>query len=483
MSLATLCGVTMLRSLMISMIGVYLSQKLSHRIDTGDSKRSFLLLIFILVPYLVPELIVGYAWSLISLKLVHYPVLLELVYSSLVLLKVVPVGIICFYYSAPPAISAEADFIRKSLNSHSIKINTLKSQCNFFLWKNILPSVPVGALLFLLAFQEFEMASLLNQNSWTVWSFDAQAGGVPIAETIGYLTGPLLIELVVIAGCLLVVRYFHHRSQISRHFIPAKQSLLSSVLFWGYLTTAFLAVAVIPFSLTSWGGVISFRSLFQNQLQLMETLRECAWGLVYGITSAIAAWGLASFFFSRTQSRKLRLTGFLFCLPGLCGSLSLAIIMARLFLSDSGYWLYDTPLALFFTFVLFLFPRAAFLKLIILVPRENESFFMARLLNQSKNHAQARSGGQLLWSVNGKVQYWAVVLLAFWVYWDVTISSILAPNITMTSSIRLYGLMHYGQNSVLSAMTFYSLCIPIMVSLLLLPIVKKLWITISDRTP
>jgi len=51
----------------------------------------------------------------------------------------------------------------------------------------------------------------------------------------------------------------------------------------------------------------------------------------------------------------------------------------------------------------------------------------------------------------------------------------------MSSAVRLYGLMHYGQNSILSAMTFLSLFIPVFVSILLLPVVKYLWITVSDR--
>ncbi len=66
MSLATICGVTLLRSLIISILGVLLSRPLSHLINAGHSKRAFLLLILILAPFLVPELIVGYAWSLIS---------------------------------------------------------------------------------------------------------------------------------------------------------------------------------------------------------------------------------------------------------------------------------------------------------------------------------------------------------------------------------------------------------------------------------
>lgn len=482
MSLATICGVTALRSLVISLIGILISRQLSHLINDRYSSRSILLLVLIGAPLLVPELIVGYAWSLISLKLVQYPYFIELVYSGLVLLKVVPVGIVCFYYSAPSVISPEADFIRKSVHSTAALISGKGSQWSFFLWKYVVRTFPIWALLFLLAFQEFEMASLIYRDSWTVSIFDAQAGGVPVTETISFLTGPLLIELLIITGVVLLINRIQFQPLLNPQCHFQKESLLFSILSWGYLLTAFILVVVIPFSLTGWGGVVSLGSLFQNQLQLTGILTECTWGLLYGITSGIAAWGLASFFFSKNQSRKLKVLGFLCCLPGLCGSLSLALVMATLFLTEFGHWLYDTPVALFIALVLFLFPRAAFLKLLFFTHWQNDSLFLARLLSHSKNQTQALKGGHLWWTVNGNMQYWAVVILAFWAYWDVAISSILAPNNTMNSSVRLYGLMHYGQNSVLSAMTFLSLCIPVFVSLLFFPIVKKLWITISDHS-
>tara|TARA_R110002111_G_scaffold153375_1_gene220182 strand:- start:146931 stop:148397 length:1467 start_codon:yes stop_codon:yes gene_type:complete len=481
MSLATICGVTVLRSLVISVIGVFISRHLSPLLNAGNSKHSYLLFGLILAPFLVPELIVGYAWSLISLKLVHYPFSIELIYSGLVLLKVVPVGIVCFYFSAPTVISPEADFIRNRLRSTSAPISGMKSQWSFFLWKTLMRTFPVWAMLFLLTFQEFEMASLIYRDSWTVWIFDAQAGGVPISETVPFLVGPLLVELLIIAGVLLLFRRLQHQSPLNRRDQIQRGSLCGAILSWGYLLTAFLIVVVIPFSLTGWGGVLSLGNLFQNQLQLAGIVRECAWGLLYGISAGIAAWGLAAFFFSKKQPRYLKVLGFLCCLPGLCGSLTLALVMATLFLTEFGHRIYDTPIALFIALVFYLFPRAAFLKLIFSARWQNDSLFLAELLSHSKNHQQAIKGGHLHWAVQGKMQYGAVVILSFWAYWDVTINSILAPNNTMSSSVRLYGLMHYGQNSILSAMTFLSLCIPILVSILLFPVIKKLWITISGR--
>ncbi|HBL47241.1 MAG TPA: hypothetical protein DDZ90_28030, partial [Planctomycetaceae bacterium] len=87
MSLTTICGVSVLRSLIISLTGVYLCQSLSSLIDRTESRISFFLWLLILAPLLVPELIVGYIWSLLTTQLIHYPALAEFVYSMLVLMR------------------------------------------------------------------------------------------------------------------------------------------------------------------------------------------------------------------------------------------------------------------------------------------------------------------------------------------------------------------------------------------------------------
>ncbi|QDT42962.1 hypothetical protein Pan241w_30570 [Gimesia alba] len=482
MSLATACGVTVLRSFCISIIGVFLSGHVSRIVEAGYSRRSLFLFTLILVPLLMPELIVAYAWQLISLKLVHYPFLIELLYSSLVLLKVVPVGIICFCLSPPSAISPEADFIRKSVRSPVAQITKPRSQWNFFLWKTVIRTFPIGALLFLLSFQEFEMASLLYQDSWTVWIFDAQAGGVPVNQTLSFISGPLLIELILITGVILLLSRLKNQPALNQPFQRPNISRVSTILSWGYVLAAFFLIGFVPFIFIGWGGVHALGSLLQNQLQLRGTLQESAWGLVYGLTSGIAAWGLANIFFATKQSSQIKILGCLCCLPGLCGALTLALLIASLLLTNYGYWLYDTPLAIILAMVLFLFPRAVFLKLIFLPQTKNDALYLARLLSRSKHKTQALKGVQLLWSVNGKMQYWAIAILAFWAYWNVTLSSILAPNKAQPSTVRLYNLMHYGQNSMLSGITFLSLCIPVCVSLLLFPLVKKLWILSSNRS-
>ncbi|MCA9016415.1 MAG: hypothetical protein KDA77_13870, partial [Planctomycetaceae bacterium] len=383
MSLATACGVTVLRSLCISILGVMLSSHLSRLVETAYSRRLIYMLALILAPLLVPELIVGYAWWLISLKLVHYPLFTELIYSGLVLLKVVPVGMICFFLTAPSAISPEADFIRKSARSSAAQISRIRSQWSFFLWKTVMRAFPIGALLFLLAFQEFEMASLLYRDSWTVWIFDAQAGGVPVTKTLSFLTGPLLVELLLIAGVVLVLSRLQKQPVLNRRDKLQNVSRLGAGLAWAYLLTACLIIVLIPFVFIGWGSMLSSGSLLQNQLQMRGTVQESLWGLLYGITSAIAAWGLASCFFAAGRSFCFKIPGFVACLPGLCGALTLALLIASLFLTNYSYWLYDTPFAIFVAFVLFLFPRAVFLKLVLQTQSRNDARYLALLLSRS----------------------------------------------------------------------------------------------------
>ncbi|WP_417396549.1 hypothetical protein [Gimesia chilikensis] len=483
MSLATACGVTVLRSLCISFIGVFLARRLTPPTRKAFETRSWFLLILILSPLFVPELLVGYAWSLISVRFVQYPVLVELTYSTLVLMKVVPVGILCFSMAGGALISPEADFIRRVFRAPGSRLARLKTRASFFLWNSLRLWIPVWTLLFLLSFQEFEMASLMYRDSWTVWIFDAQAGGVPVQETLSFLLEPLVIEVVILLGVFSLLQRFQRETRkVKATETPTPVLQKAKLWDWCYLGTAFALVVLVPFLLISGGSLQSLLNLLQNQYQLISILQECAWALAYAATTGIAAWGLASFFLKQDSTVFTRLMGLLCCLPGLCGALILALGLASLFLTRAGSVMYGTPIPVLLGFVLFLFPRALFLRLMLLKREQHAGLFLAQLLRQSPHPSQTGQGGELLWAVSGRMQFWAVVLLAFWAYWDVTISSILAPGSTMTSAVRLYGLMHYGQNAMLSAITFFCFLVPVCLCLALVPIVKRFWIA-SYRVP
>jgi len=102
--------------------------------------------------------------------------------------------------------------------------------------------------------------------------------------------------------------------------------------------------------------------------------------------------------------------------------------------------------------VLYLFPIAVLLSHALNAGPFNAAGWTARLLRQSP-HAAVRSGGnELLWRLHYRRQFWLFGLLFLLAYFDVTVSSILAPTGLPSVTSRLYNFMHYGRSAVLSAM-------------------------------
>ncbi|MFO1021153.1 MAG: hypothetical protein U0903_10710 [Planctomycetales bacterium] len=86
--------------------------------------------------------------------------------------------------------------------------------------------------MFLWAYQDFDLASLMGVSSWTVWLFDAQVGGLPLAETLWKTRGPLLLELITLGlilrlppGGTLRHRYDRTRRREARQHTPPSVSL------------------------------------------------------------------------------------------------------------------------------------------------------------------------------------------------------------------------------------------------------------------
>ena len=75
--------------------------------------------------------------------------------------------------------------------------------------------VAAFAVVFLFAFAEFEMASLMVVKSWTVALFDAHAGGLALSESLRRMPGPLLCEAAAIATAFVVLG--------RRQVIPARR--------------------------------------------------------------------------------------------------------------------------------------------------------------------------------------------------------------------------------------------------------------------
>lgn len=69
----------------------------------------------------------------------------------------------------------------------------------------------------------------------------------------------------------------------------------------------------------------------------------------------------------------------------------------------------------------------------------------------------------VLWELEGKGRFWAIFLLFWWGYFDLTASHILAPSRVTPVLVRLYNFMHYGHSEALSAMVCVAFAVPFLV--------------------
>jgi hypothetical protein len=193
-----------------------------------------------------------------------------------------------------------------------------------------------------------------------------------------------------------------------------------------------LAVCVVP-------GVVVLRGAVQGFGVLAEHFalgREVVASLLFGLVAAGAAYALAP--------RRPWLAALL-CVPGLLGGLVLALWVGG---AMQGAWLHglrDTPVPLTVTLVMLLLPSAVLLRYVLRRTADRPALHAARLVREP-------AGVPLLWRLGVRRHVWAIFLLMSWGYLELTASAILAPVGVAPVSVRLYNLMHYGQNAVLSAM-------------------------------
>lgn len=208
MSLAAVCAWSFVRSVAVALFAALLSQPLANLLaawktpvahgseDSGRerTRRRATFLgrgIFwglLLAPFLVPPLFVGYAYYRPALMLVHYPRTTEAVYWAVLFLRFFAAAVLIRVFAPPSPLSAEAIHCQRLLR-HRNDARLRRWAADVFTWLRGpgQPSIAAFAVIFLSAFQEFEIAALMgitagdvqSPASWTVWLFNWQAGGAP----------------------------------------------------------------------------------------------------------------------------------------------------------------------------------------------------------------------------------------------------------------------------------------------------------------
>lgn len=399
----------------------------------------------LLAPYLTPTLLVGYAYGSFSLSLVRHPTANELLYATLLWLKLTPVAAVVLAF-APPSVSAEALHCWRQLGGKADWV---------FRWKAGCARAPLAAfaLVFLFSFGEFEMASLLNVPSWTVALFDAHAGGLALGESLRLTMLPALCEAAVV-GCV-AWWLWRARPRVEAH-ASRSDGVMPDWLGWLHLIVALIVVFCVPASIVLRGTMEGLAAVLQN----FALGKEIGASLVFAIAATSGACLLAR-----------RRTAAALTFAGMFGSLVLSLVILAVVQLPVLRVLRDTPVPVILALMMVLLPFAVVLRLLVEAWRPGTSLYLARIVGAS------RSRRELVWRLKVRGQFWSAFLLFAWAYWDLTAGSILAP-ISMTPvTVRLYNLMHYGQTATLSAMLCMTFGAPLAVAAAMV-MTRRWWMSV-----
>ena len=490
MSLSAACAWSFVRAVLIAAvampIAVFLCRMLRNQL-AGSTR--WLLMAMLLVPFLMPELLIGFVYRETTLQIVNElsgadavvapptqvrlpqsmdrplnsaDVLAELLYAALLLCRFVPVAALTLWFMPAPRLSAEAIHCQKLLLATEPSwFKRLCGQIDCFARGPLMGILPAFAIVFLLVFQEFEIASLMQISrapiSWTVWLFDGNAGGVMIGELVRNSIVPVLCEVVMIAAVFgLVLRGdWNETTKLARQESAGGSARGFS---WVFLVGAVFLAVGLPLCRISSGALAGMKVLAAQPKMRDTLLSELGVSLAFGLATALTAYWLTGLLL---ESRFRRSLSLVLSMPGLIGSLVMGLVALELFQKSALNFAYDTPIPMLLVLSLFLIPRAALLRLVFFARQPQEPVFIAESMSRSRDARLRVSGFDLMWPLRKRPAFWTVALLTYWGYWDLTVAAILKPMQLEPFTPRLYNLMHYGRNETLAAMSLIAAVAPV----------------------
>ena len=297
------------------------------------------------------------------------------------------------------------------------------------------------ALVFLLAFQEFEIATTWNMRAWTVALFDAQAGGLALRESLRLALLPLGIQTALLA-ILFFARHPETAVSPQEFKLISRSALIFFPAICGWCVFAFFPLTLIvkgtPFLLNA-----------QTPLALAPW-REISNTLVLTSAATLTAWLLAGWI------ERRRSWCWLLALPGLLGPLLTGLVLLTALQVPPLHLLRDTIFPAVFGLALVLVPFALLLRFGIETTHDRAALHTAR----------ASGGRRAAWQLDGWPRLCAVLMLFCFGYGDFTINSLLAPPQFTSVSVRLLNLLHYGRSSALMTMFILAFAVPLAAALL-----------------
>lgn len=448
-SLATCAGASIVRGLR--------AMPPTHR------RIMWILLVAVVV---APDLITGYAYSNFALSLARWPVANEISLTLLIAAKSTAVAAIIALFTPAPALPPGGRHLLR------LARNRLGWRDRFaILWRGHIDRwLPVWAIAFLYAFQQFELPSLTNSPAWTVALFDRQALLPDLSDSADPAIWPLLVELMIVIPLLVSLSRAVQSTRRSVVSMTTPRSWLA--ISCGVLAAVFTLSVVIPWTILLWEASQGLSYFQQAGPALVSYFQQIGTALLFGSLSGVLAW-LGAFGLLRLVSLpRGRFLGWpllvLVSLPGLCGPLIPSLFAVEFLQTPMGLPWRETIVPTVVVLALMLFPRAILLEVLARLDQKQSALHLAQLLKKSPSPRQSALGREQLWRLVGFGRYCRISLLIYWGYLDLTVSKMLAPTDMESVTLWLYNFMHYGRNSSLSAMAFVATIAPLGIFLALL---------------
>lgn len=466
-------GWTLARALLMAGLTLPLAWGLRDLAQGLPDGRRRILWWLLLVPFLTPPLLTGYAYANFSLSLIRSPGWNETLLMALTVFRHLLVGTVVLWITPPGPLTASALYCaqlageRPPRAGRGLRLFRARvSRCCLSVTRGPERGVlPAGGVLFLLGFQEFELPSLMLRPSWTVWLFDAQAGGLGLWDSLRFAVRPALVSGGLAWGLWMGLNGTRFTAEVPLRRPPQRGRRVQRVL-WCVAGIGPLLVTVIPF------GIIG-REIFAGLPDVLahrRMLREVAVSLGFGLgsggaASLVAVLLLRAWWGSVGEIDRRRLLGLmaLLSLPGLMGSLLVSLVCRQVFQYAWIQPLYDSALPAVVAMVVVLLPRALFVHALLGSARSAGPLHLARLLMSADDAPRRRAAREQVWALRHRSSLIASGMVCLWGYLELTPMELLAPPGLTAAPVRLYNLMHYGRSPALSAMLLVVMLAPLAV--------------------
>ncbi|MEK0447743.1 MAG: hypothetical protein RL088_11 [Verrucomicrobiota bacterium] len=426
MSIAEATAISAVRAMCMSAIVCFASMRVTRR--SLPSQAVWLLL----AAFMMPPILTGYHVATTRADAIGWRA--ELEYSVLLFLRVLPLALLLASLHPRPGVG-EGAYAFATMRRISWRERIAWSVRGW--WGDC---GGVYCAVFLVAFQEFDLAACMNARTWTVALFDAQAGGLALSDSLRLMLAPLVVEVAAMA--MLFVRWRCVRGRPMTDARPNAGMMPAALFCIAICCTSFLAPLLAVRE--GWNGLSAMREF--------TLAREVFNSFLLAVVSSGIAWLLAGW------AARHRLRAALLAVPGLLGALVLSLVVLAVFNASPFQILRASPIPVLSAMVLGLMPAALFVRYIIRLNAATEAAFAAESMGERSINWVLRSRPALLGGV----------LLFVQAYGDFTANSLLAPPALTSAFSRIFNLMHYGRTEILSALLVVTLIVPVVaVSVLL----------------